>query len=438
MQEMKLNKGPEMNFSMSQQKNILIKITFWLPLLLSLVLFWQCEENPQNVALTDKTGEIVIDTLYANNDATYPLNRKISTLSADRLQLGIVNGYTFRTIMRFSNFPVDTIVIDTAWIRIQTLGTNPAQEESPVEFTAEGYPIIEPWSTDTADVWDDYESNVDFDNPMGEMFVSTSKTDSLIFKFNEFGLERLNAWIDTVASGIPNNGMALDYRVQTPNFVKEMQGRNAINGVGPFLVYRYTIDSGDSTLTVTDSLLAIADAYLFKGQYQPVPDRLNTSTLDTPYVSLLTFNIDTLKTLYPEGIIVESANLQLPIDQANTRLSASLRPNLHMLPFDSDIDDSDVTIILEFFSTGRIVNMTQFTDDSLYIEAAEGQSRQILATEYVQRLLNVPNFFTGFYIEDRTQNEHLSTGAYYRFNNANPVLRPRLIVTSVRLPEERF
>ena len=119
-----------MNLSMFKKKLFPFQILFWLPLLLSLTLFWQCDENPQNIALSDKTGEIVIDTLYANNDATYPINRKVSTLSANRLHLGAVNGFTFRTIMRFSNFPVDTIVIDTAWIRLETLGTNPPKESS--------------------------------------------------------------------------------------------------------------------------------------------------------------------------------------------------------------------------------------------------------------------------------------------------------------------
>jgi hypothetical protein len=418
---------------------------YWMIAIFCAVMLWQCDENPQPVALTERVGEIVVDTLYAIDDTLYTINRRISTLNTSSIYLGSANGYTFRLIMRFSNFPdADSMKIDTAWIRFPGKGIYVDKNTTPVEFTASGYPIINEWSSDTVDVWDDYESNVDFSSSIGNLTVTTSQKDSIYFHFNEFGLQRLNAWVDTVASGIPNNGFALDFT--SANFAKEFQGRDAVAAAGPYLFFHYTfqkdttINGSDTTVTreTTDSLLAIQDAYKFTGEFLPIAERLHITSLDTPWVTLLKFDLEVLKQRYPLGIIIENANLQLPVDWENTLLNENRGANLQLLPLASELSDSNVKINSSYLTSGLAVSLTQFSDDSTYIETTEGTARQILARQYIQAQLNNPNFSEGFYIEDRTPSEHLSTSSYFRHNYQNPQRRPRLILTSVKLPEERL
>ncbi len=426
------------------QNGVTFRIAYCLAAIAFAVLFWQCEENPQDVTLTERVSQLTIDTIYANNSNTHRINRRVSTLSADRLHLGSTNGYTFRSILRFAGLP-DSIVIDSAWIKFQSLGISKEKNITPVEFSVPGFPIINPWVTDTSDVWDDYASNVDFTNSMGEVLVTTADSGAFFFNFNEFGLQRLNAWVDT-ASGIPNNGLALDLQTQTPNFVKEFQGRNAANVVGPLLFIRYQAEMdtviNDTMTTIlvdqTDSLLSISDAFFFDGKFEKIPDRVHTTTLDTPLVSVLSFNLDTLKRIHPAGVIIESVNIQLPVDWDNTLLNSSLGNNIHILPLTSEVDNDSVRILIEFISNGLDISLSQFTIDSTYLEVPDGIQRALLGSQYVQLMLNSPDFATGFYIEYLQQSQHFSTASFFRHDNSPSQLRPRLIITSLVLPDERL
>lgn len=417
-------------------RNMHKKLTFSILLCFMIVaggmLLTNCEENPNPIALQDRDSEIVIDTLYAIQDTTYALNKVITTLNSERLLLGTQENFTFRIILKFFLLDIpDTLEIDNAWIRFITVG---AEGEMPTEFSATGYPPIENWIADTSAVWKNYVDNVDFTKPLGNMSVTTADDDTLIFHFNDLGLKRVRLWAGQDTSiRIENTGMLLDFTAA--NFIKEFQARDISTNQG---VYLFVADSITQDSAVVDSFLAIADANLVDGQFQPVPQRNYTSTLK-PWVTLLKFNIDTLKQIYQSGIVVTSANLQLPVDWDNTLIHRDFGPNLQLLPLTSALEDSSVAIDSTFIGIPSvIVYLNQYAEDSTYVEVTLGGERQEFSATYIQRKLNFPDVYTGFYIENRIQDQYLANFSFYKYNSADPKRRPRLIIQSLRFPDERL
>lgn len=405
----------------------MMKVGLGTFLIVTLLWLWSCEENPVEFPLEQAT--LVQDTLYATMDTTFRVPRIITTLASQRLLLGELAGFKFRIIMRFAGFPAAAATIDSAWIRFTTLE---ASGEMPVEFTATGYPILQSWIADTSEVWKDYNSNVDFSDPMGEMTVTTGRNDTVFFHFNSSGMTRVNNWADT-SSGVDNFGMALDF--SAANFVKEFQARNSSDNIGPFLFIQYR-DSTDSVMV--DSLLAISDAFLFEGDFQPIPGRNQVTTL-RPRATLLRFNLDTLQQIYPEGIIVESVNLEMGIDWANTLFHQDFKANLEILPLTSSLTDSNITVDSAFVGQEtRLVDFSHFNSDSSLLQVSTGGDRQQLARFFVQSMLNNPDLYQGFYIDFKNANQFLSRFTFFRYNDSDPSKRPRLIIQSLKLPEERL
>ncbi len=339
--------------------------------------------------------------------------------------------------MRFVGFPSDTIAIDSAWIQF-TMRERIGEMFS--DFTIRGYSIRNFWLTDTANVWSDYQSNVDFSRSLGEMIIpgdTTGVNDSLVFIFNQEGLTTLNNWVDTVSSGIENNGLALDFA--QANFIQELQARNtSVNpSIGPYLIYTYTVSTDSGIVQVTDSLLTNSDAFLVKSNFQPIQNRNHTVTL-SPRATVLDFNIDTLNQKYPKGIVVESANLQLFIDSQNTKYNKGAGPDMRILPLTSPLKSTNVKVDSTLRSPdSRNADLVRFGNGKSYVEVLGGRDRQILAQNYIQRKLNNPSVFKGLYVEFKTLDDYLAYFSFFRYNGDRDK-RPRLIIQSLKLPRERL
>jgi hypothetical protein len=413
--------------------NAVLKILFLSAVLLGMMSIWSCEENPNPIALDDRNSQIVSDTLYARFDTTCALKKTITTINSNRLSLGSLEGYNFRIILKFSFTELpDTFQIDNAWMRFTTLQ---AVGEMPTEFTATGYPPIEDWLADTSAVWEDYAANVDFTKPLGDMEVTTAGDDTVIFNFNDLGVQWVRLWAGQDSSiKVENTGMFLDFT--TANFIKEFQARNSPTNEGVFL---FVADSIEQDSVVVDSFLAITDAFLVEGQFQPLPDRDHATTL-TPWVTLLDFNLDTLNQIYPEGFIVISANMQLPVDWENSFRHPDFGPNLQMLPLISDPEKPEsIEIDSSFIGSAVLtIDFNQLNEDSTYIEVTEGVERQELGANYIQRKLNSPDVYSGYYIEHKSQDQYLTNFSFFKRNQTDSKQRPRLIIRSLRLPDERL
>lgn len=402
------------------------KIVSKLVGILLLFFLWTCEENPVNLPLSNAT--LVTDTLYATFDSTYKVSKTITTLGSERLLVGSYAGFTFRTIIRFSGLPTN-VTIDSAWIEFSTVG---AIGDLSSNFTVTGYPIINAWLADTSDVWQDYNANVDFSNPLGEILITPETDDTLYFHFNDFGMQRLNEWADT-STGIDNNGIALDFT--SASFVKAFQARNSSQNIGPFLFIQYR----DSTQNlITDSLLSISDAFLFEGNFSPLPERNLVTTLDT-WATVLQFDVQSLKQKYPEGVIVETARLEMAFDPDNTIIDPDFGAKMNILPLKSEPRDSNVVIDSSFIGVStRTIEFSQFNDDSTLVVVKSGNDRQALARLYIQNMLSSEEPYTGFYVEFAQPEQFLSKFAFYRYNQQELDKRPRLIIQSLRLPPERL
>ncbi len=400
-------------------------------LMVAISLFlWNCEENPLPVALADRNSQIVIDTLYARFDTTYTLDKTLSTLDSDRLLIGSSYGFSFQPIMRFSVETIpDTANIDSVWIRFVTLQAG-GQDLS--EFAATGYQVIGLWQTDTDYLWQHYPARVNLTDPMGYLRVTTGKEDTLYFNFTEFGKEVIQAWIDSTRV---NRGMVFDFNYAT--FIKEFKARDNVTQTGVHLFIRYT--AGSDTVMITDSLLAITDAFLFEGDFQEVPERNQVSSL-YPWVTLLDFDLDSLKRKYPDGLVVTSANLQLPVDWANTLTHGGTGPDLQILPLLDGFSDNDSLEVDSSFIgiTTRLIDINRYTADSSFVEVTEGNDRKELASTYIQRELNFPGSYEGFFVEHKFQASYLARFSFFKHNFADPNRRPRLILYSLRFPDERL
>lgn len=396
------------------------------------LLVWSCEENPVRLPLS--SGTIVVDTLYATVDRTDSVHKVLTSIESPRLLLGSLSGYDFRLIMKFFGIP-DTITVKSAYIKFVTLQANRDRNLSIApDFTVNGYRIINGWIADTSAVWKDFRSNVDFSASMGSMIVTPEDSGEVRFEFNDFGVETVNNWLDSL-SGVTNNGLMLDF--ESAAFIKEFRGKSFLSVLpGPFLFYTY--DSADTT--ITDSTEVSTDAFLWEGVFQPQPERLHTATI-TPWVTLLQFNLDSLAQRYPSGIIVESANLQLTTDKTNSLIHRGTGPGMQILPLISSLEESKIAIDTALIGNdGGVVDLTQFSEDSSIVEVPATVERQQLAQSFIQRYINATSEkpFQGFYVEFRTNIQYLANFAFFRHDYINRGFRPRLIVVSLRLPDERF
>ncbi len=431
-----------------------MKNCFLLIILISASLFYGCQENP--VELSRDGATLVADTLYATFDSTYARDSVIvSTWSSSRLLLGHSENIDFRMALRFNTFPPN-VNVQEAWIEFNDLDS----VDNPLipNFTVTGYPVDSSWSTDVDPIWgDDFRNNVNFGQPLGEMEVKFDTT-ALIdrFVFNATGLEFVNRWVDTTfvdtfvidtTSGdtlvqVANAGLLLDFDSgmlgNGINSLKSYEARISGTEAGPRLFLRYQVDGE----TVTDTSFAANDIYFFEGDFEPVGDRTHTSTL-IPWVSLYDFDVDSLKRKYGSQFIVSSANLQLPIDNDNSELSSTFGPGLRMMPYTFSDEEgagpNDVVVNTAVLSVLQDVALTAVTDDSRFVETFDGSDRGDLALRYVQVQLNDPDEIKGYYVEHALLNAYVGNFAFFTNTSApDPQQRPRLIIESLLLPNERF
>lgn len=416
-----------------------MKNYFWVILAAGLAMFWSCEENTlDSVASDGGTGQIVVDTLYATFDSTYASAIRPSTLGVNQLQLGRRGGYKLRPILRFFGLPEEPIEVLSAYIAFDVTGSN----GTPSELTARAHPILNSWLTDTSSVWQDPESNIDDNITLGEMQIlfqdnSSDLAPTQLLVFNQTGLETMVAWADTTDS--TNYGLVIDFDDADMDYILKLQARSiqTPDTLGPALIYRYIAQSAPSD-TLVDTLVAITDAFLVRNDFQPTPQRLHTTPYANARVSLLKFDFQELLTRYPNGIIIETANLQLPIDWANTIIDDSTGANLRLIAADSISSDSIQIIATYATNINFTVDLRQISADNLYLEVPEGEERRQLALRYVQTLLNVPDAIDYFYIDDKQKDNYLSIFSFYTAAAPAPDSRPRIIVKSLRLPDERL
>lgn len=390
---------------------------------LFLSFFWSCDETVElnNSSLFDPAvqGQLSRDTLYAELDTTFSIPKQ-STRNSTRLMAGSFAGFTFRPIIRFDGLPTNA-VISQAHIRFITAGITGG---NPQPFVIRAHPIREDWTSDLDPIT--YDSTI----TLGSMEVTVDSADTIILPIDTTALGIITSWADEDSSEF-NYGIVLNFDGAT--FVKEFNSNR--NTLGPRLVFTYT-QPGDTARR--DSLLANSDAFLVESNFSRVPDRNHAVTM-TPWVTLLQFNTDTLWKRFPDGIVFQSANLQLSIDSANTFISNEFGPNLHILPLTSELSDEMVSV-----DSSRIVfpefsiNLNRLADDSSFINVPSGSERRELAQYFMQDQLEDLQPVKKLYVGFQNNVEFISYIAFMKRDSADLNKRPRLILEYWIPPSRRY
>jgi len=191
---------------------------------------------------------------------------------------------------------------------------------------------------------------------------------------------------------------------------------------------------GTDTTVITDSTFVTLDAFIYSGSIPNIPGRDYASTLQV-YRTLLKFELKSFLAKFPQGVLINSANLQMPIDTVHSLVDTTLGTFLQLRriisPFnpDSVVVDSSSTLTIPF---------RQRSDDRTYVEVASSSYRQNLAQNYIQnQLRNIEDPY-GILVEFSTFIDTYSYFSFYKRNDANPALRPRLILTYWIPPSPRF
>jgi len=404
--------------------NFFPKRSYFFLIVLLVIFLLQCSENP--VQLSDdqvidpvRQGTFVTDTLYADFDTTYAQPKPLSTLGATRLLVGSFQNFTLRPIVRF-NFNPLKFKVQSATIQFISRGVT---GDFPQEFEVTAYPITQKWTDNTDSIWSQYAPNIDFSRPIGRMTITTAPDDTLELALTDTSL--LNFWADSVGAE-QNFGFTLDF--SSANFIKSFQSLDSLK-------VKF-ISAGDTV--VKSESVTLFDAFLVEGQVPQVAGRDILATLK-PRVAVLHFDVDTLLRKNPQGVIINSTNLEWGFDPSNTFVNSALQANFRILKLTSDLTDPNFQIDSSFVQIpANAVALSQFTEDSVHIEVKNGSSRAGFAQRFVQEALRDSSGITGFLVEFINKKDFLSHFAFYRSNDPDPANRPRLIVNYWIPPKPRL
>jgi hypothetical protein len=400
-----------------------LRILAAISLSLIFVFFWSCDETTEftqgQLFSPAVQGELAKDTLYAELDTTFSIPIP-STRSSNRLLVGSFEGFNCRPIIRFRGLPQNATIFD-ARIRFITAGLT---GDNPQSFTMTAYPILNDWDSNVEDVWDNYQTNIDTTTVLGSMEVTTVEDDTLIMQMDSVGIKFFNTWTKEDSAEF-NYGFILNFN--NANFIKEFYSNSNLTGPGAILTYAQPQDT-----TKVDTFLSSVDAYLIEGNLSRQPDRDYVISLN-PWVTLLQFNTSYFldENKFPNGVIVESANLQLGLDRQNSHFNAALGANTHILRLESELNDSQVEIDSSVFGSATFsIDVSQFLEDSNV-----GSERRDLGHYFLQDQLENPEPVKKLFVGFTNNIDGLSYFVVFKRDHPN---RPRLIIEYWIPPGPRY
>lgn len=401
----------------------IIKFSILALAILTFLFVFSCDETTdlQNSQVFDPSvhGELSKDTLYAEMDTTFSVSTPI-TQSATRLLTGSFAGVTCKPIIKFASLPANASISE-AHIKFIT---NSITADFPQPFTVEANPITNDWVANTNII------NIDSTTVLGTMEVTVDSSDTLIMQMNSTGLEFLNRWADEDSSEF-NYGFVLNF--DNANFIKEFYSNRS--SLGPRIVLTYAFP-GDTTRV--DSVLSTADGFLIDGNIPKAADRDYAATLSR-WATLLQFNTSPLLDKYPQGVIIESANLQLSIDKSNTLFNSDFGALLRAVRLTSELNDSVVVVDSSVINSSLFsIDITQLIDDSSAVTTRPGSERQDLAQRYLQDLVEAPKTTKKLYIGFQNNIEFLSYIAFFKRDDPDINKRPKIIIEYWIPPNRRF
>jgi hypothetical protein len=386
------------------------------------VIFVFCSENPHqlivNVLEEQSPGTVKDTTLYAMQDTSYFITSKVSAY-----------GIQARPIFRFtdfSSFP-DSLQIDSVSLKLYAF-KNISSDES-IPFSATVYPIDSSsvWSSNTDSVWNEYPNNIDMTKPLGETEIFPSDTGEFVFHLNDDGLDFVRLWADTATSIEDNAGMIIEF--QQASFLQYFYAITPLSTDLPdpeLLLF-----SGDTTYAISANF----DAFIYEGEIPRIENRDYVSSLNV-YNSLYKFDLKNFVANQPEGISILSANIQIPVDHANSLIDKDYGiDNQIILNLKSEFGSSSVEVDS---TVGKFTIVNSWAEDSSYVEVNASSNRKTLAA-LIKTIVNdteSPESFVLSFVSSTSSSvppinavDFYSYLAYYKRTEQDPAKRIRLIIT---------
>ena len=423
-----------------------LKTLLALVLLTGIVIF-QCSENPidlnPDLVGSNILGTLKDTTLYAINDSSYQTESIISTQFSSRLILGSVAGFEARPIFRITNFAEvpDSATITDAQFRLVRAGISSIGIGTPISVSI--YPVLNAWTTNLDEVWDDYQQNIDPSISYATFDIDPEDTTDILVELNAEGLDKVINWFnlywtDPDSISPENTGFLLDF--QNANFLQYFYAINS--GYDPTMIVTYTIPN-DTTIT-TDTLLFNFDAFIYSGEIPKISERNYVATL-FPHSTLLQFDLKSFLDMLPRDVSLNSANLQLYIDRENSLINSELGISQTVTLKLTKITETGVTVDS---TLGSFIETNQWGSDSTYIEIKSGSSRKNLARVYIPpQLINIDST-SGLVIsiietlstsqKITNERDYYSYLAFYTAKDPNVALRPKLIIKYWLPPQPRL
>ena len=393
-----------------------------------IIILNSCSEDPQilskNIFDPSTQGTLKDTVLYAIQDTTYRVKSIVDTRFSSRLFVGEYQGVQARPIMRFVDLPQNAEIL-SGKIRFITDGVLGAENQP--AFTVTAHPVLNYWLSNQDSVWDNPEDNFDPNLILGEMDITPVANDTLYLNLNTEGLNRFTFWADT-SNQDENYGMILNFSQAT--FLKYLGSINS--SIYPQLVYTYRLP-GDTTVA-EDSLAVTFDAFIYSGNIN-MQGGLNYASTLFAHATLLKFDLQDLIDSYPDGIVINSANLEIPVDRSNSLFDPIFGAELQILALTSSLDNPTVKID----STQNVViQLSQWSEDSSYLEVRAGEDRQYLARGIIQKQVSNTDSLQGILIQFRDLTKFYSYIAFTKRKEPQAALRPRLKLTFWIPPTTRF
>jgi hypothetical protein len=410
--------------------------------ILALVLFtgliiFQCSENPidlnPDLVGTKILGTLKDTTLYAINDSSYQTESIVSTQLSTRLIIGSTDGFESRPAFRiwyFAQVPDSATILD-AKLDLVRSGIFSKGMASPM--TVSIHPVLNGWTTNTDEVWDNYQQNIDPSVSYATFDIDPEDTTDILVELNADGLDKVIDWFnlywaDPDSISPENAGIMLDF--QNADFLQYFYALNS--GYNPTMIVNYTIPN-DTTIT-TDTLLFNFDAFIYSGEIPKIAERNYVATL-FPHSTLLQFDLKSFLDMLPRDVSLNSANLQLYIDRENSLINSELGISQTVTLKLTKITETGVAVDS---TLGKYIETNQWGSDSTYLEIKSGSSRKNLAIVFIQpQLINIDST-SGLVISIiealsasqiiTNQRDYYSYLAFYTTKDPNMALRPKLTI----------
>ena len=376
-------------------------------LLIILIIVYGCTNvepnNDPNPNYNSEFGQITIDTLTAVSDSVLREGYGETGFST-KLSLAEWGGLSSAVLVKFLDFPADSIVLDSVSISFTTInsfGNNPGER---VDVNV--YVPLENWDSfaDTLNVWRN--------PPLGQLVTKASLilADSAT-SYIKMPISLINTWRDLISAGEDSSifGLYIELAESEKNVVLELGSLNS-SRVPELLVYSHT-DTSNSV----DTLNAAADISIYNYDEQAGTALFmdeNSLFISSGVISSLLVKFDL--SVLPQTAILYSANIILTETEENDFENPQNNSSFIIRPLE---DLSTMT-----FNPNRTLSLSK--DENL--AKISGISQTTFAEDILQEIINGNATNEWFYIQFTSVDDELSVKRFY--NNKSTEFGPKLIV----------